>query len=596
MSGDDATVGGSGSTSGGRPTPDRGERPDPRPDPEAARASSAPGPVLARDRTTAAVVAVVVAALLVRLLWLGARPFHWDEARVGYWTLRYVDTGAFAYRPVAGGPLPYVVGRWTLSLLPPTDAVARLPVALAGGVVPAAALLHRHRLGDAATVALAGLLAASPTLVYYSRALRGDLLVVALLLVAVAAATRFLDGGPRSLLYGAVAAGTLAVAASGFVVAHAVALLAAAALVYDHRRLLPADRDGDGDDDDGDGDRGLVPASARALRARVDSATAARAGLLAAGLHLLAFAPRAGSGPGPGLGRPTTWLAVLDEAFRRAPARFVGVRIAARSDGTGAHEFLPFVTGFAELALAAALPLLALAAYGAARDRYRPGGPSTAVALHVYWGGAALLVVPVATEVLGPWLLVHAVVPLAVPAAVGAVGLARVLGDAWDRSDPARVVAALLLVAAGAGHAGALYADDVYGAPDADDALAQFAQPADLDPLLANLTAATRDNDGVDVLYFGEALVAADGSDADSPPVPPEWGRRLPLPWYTERAGLETAGARDPAALDATEAPVVVTTPDRRGTVASRLEGRGYAADEYDLALVGRTVVVFVAE
>jgi predicted membrane-bound mannosyltransferase len=287
---------------------------------------------------------------------------------------------------------------------------------------------------------------------------------------------------------------------------------------------------------------------------------------------------------------------VLDEAFRRAPARFVGVRIAARSDGAGAHEFLPFVTGFAELALAAALPLLALAAYGAARDRYRPGGPSTAVALHVYWGGAALLVVPVATEVLGPWLLVHAVVPLAVPAAVGAVGLARVLGDAWDRSDPARVVAALLLVAAGAGHAGALYADDVYGAPDADDALAQFAQPADLDPLLANLTAATRDNDGVDVLYFGEALVAADGSDADSPPVPPEWGRRLPLPWYTERAGLETAGARDPAALDATEAPVVVTTPDRRGTVASRLEGRGYAADEYDLALVGRTVVVFVAE
>ena len=95
------------------------------------------------DRVTQAVVAVTALALLARLVGLGTRPFHWDEARVGYWTLRSLAVGAYEYRPVAGGPFLYVVGRWLVTLLGPSDAVARLPVALLGGLLPLAALLFR---------------------------------------------------------------------------------------------------------------------------------------------------------------------------------------------------------------------------------------------------------------------------------------------------------------------------------------------------------------------------------------------------------------------------------------------------------------------
>ncbi|MFB6256868.1 MAG: hypothetical protein ABEH58_09130, partial [Haloplanus sp.] len=40
-------------------------------------------------RTLRAVLATTALALAVRLVGLGARIFHWDEGRVGYWILRY---------------------------------------------------------------------------------------------------------------------------------------------------------------------------------------------------------------------------------------------------------------------------------------------------------------------------------------------------------------------------------------------------------------------------------------------------------------------------------------------------------------------------
>jgi len=126
------------------------------------------------DRILGAVVGLAALALAARLLWLGRRPFHWDEARVGYWTLRFLATGSYEYRPVAGGPLLYLAGRQTFTLLGATDATARLPVALVGGLLPLAALTFRSRLDDAETVLLAAVLGFNPLLLSYSRFLRGD--------------------------------------------------------------------------------------------------------------------------------------------------------------------------------------------------------------------------------------------------------------------------------------------------------------------------------------------------------------------------------------------------------------------------------------
>ncbi|MCO8268564.1 TIGR03663 family protein, partial [Haloferax sp. AB510] len=136
------------------------------------------------DRTTLAVVALAAAALVVRLVGLGDRPLHWDEARVGYWSLRSLETGFFSYRPVAGGPLVYHFSRPSLALFGATDFALRLPFALFGAALPLAALLFRGRLAADETVGFAAVLAANPILVYYGRFARGDVLAVGFALVA----------------------------------------------------------------------------------------------------------------------------------------------------------------------------------------------------------------------------------------------------------------------------------------------------------------------------------------------------------------------------------------------------------------------------
>jgi uncharacterized protein (TIGR03663 family) len=535
----------------------------------------APDAVAGRDRTTLAVVAFAALALLARLVALDARAFHWDEARVGYWTLRYLETGAFSYRPVAGGPFLYVVDRHVFALLGASDAAARLPVAVVSGLAPLVALAYRTRLDDVETALFAGLLAVNPVLLYYGRFLRGDVPLAVFTLAAVGLSLYAWDRRDRRAGYGAVGFAALAATTSGFVVATLACVVVAAALTVDHRRVLG---------------RG-APAPAALSTRLPSSTTAARAALLAVVVLVFFYAPRAGETDAPGLWKPTTVLGVLEAVFVDAPQRFVGVRIASR-DGAG-HSLLPYLADLGGLLATTALATLALAAFAFLRDRYRAGESRGVVAFHTYWGGVAVFVFAVATEVSAPWLGVHVVAPLLVPAAVGLAAVAR-FGARRADVDRRSVAAVLLVVLALAGNVGGLAAGSVYATPSPDDPLAQYAQPADdLDPFYRNVSAAA-DGDGVDVLYVGESLVMVDDRDADAPPVDERWGERLPLPWYVARAGATSESVRSPAMLAQYEEvpPVVVADGSARADVASRLDG--YESTRYRLGLWNRDVFVFV--
>jgi uncharacterized protein (TIGR03663 family) len=543
-------------------------------------ADRATGPLVPADRVTVAVVALGVGAMVARLVALGDRPFHWDEARVGYWTLRFLETGAFQYRPVAGGPLLYVVNRHLLSVLPVADWSARAVVAVVGGLLPLAALLFRGRLRDGETVALSLLLAANPVLLYYSRFLRGDVLLGTFGLLATGAAVRFHDTRERRYLYLLAAAVTLALASSGFVAGYLLCWAVAGWLVFDHAALVSSERP-----------RGIDVDDAREAATRW-ATPLARAFLLAAALFLFAFAPRAGPGGGPDLTTLSTLPGVLAESMG-AVEKFYGVRIATRRFG-GTHPLIPYVRDLVGVLLAGGLATTLLAAYTFVRDRYAAGGPRRVVALHAYWGFVAVPVFAAVTEVNAPWVAVHVLVPLSVPAAVGLAHVGRALGGAYARGDAASVGAVLLLVLAGASQAGVVVADDVYGPSEPTSSLVHYAQPADdLDGFAATVEAASR-SDGVDVLYVGEEFYVARESRADAPPVPDAWGNRLPLAWYVERADAETASVRTPSDIDRRATPVVVAPAAQRGAVAQRLPTHN--ATTYRLALWNRKVVVFVRE
>lgn len=550
-----------------------------------------------RDRSaaravTAAVAALALLSVLARLWGLGARTFHWDEARVGYWTLRFLATGSFEYRPVAGGPFLYVVNRAVFSLLGAGDAAARLVVALIGGALPLAALLFRDRFRPTEIVALALFLGATPLLLYYSRFLRGDVPLAAFALVAVGCVVRYRDRGDDRYLYAGAATLALAVSTSAFAVGYLLCWLVAGTLVLDHRRFAAEtdERASDSQPVESGGER--ARSWHRWLRDEAD--VVARAVGVYAAVHLFFFAPRAGAGGGPGLWRIETFPAVVESAFLGAAEKFVGVWVISRGTAREGHSLLPYLSHYADLLLLTSLPLVVLAAAAFLADRYGGGPPRTLVAFGAYWAGAALLVFTVITEGREPWVAIHLAVPLALPAAVGGGWLLRTSKHAYAHDRAGSTVAMLLLIVAVVAQGGAAAAT-VYEQPERSDRIVGYAQPvSDIDPFVTNVSVAIAGNEGTDVLFYGDDLYLNREDAAAQPPVSSAWGDRLPLPWYLERLGAETDSVTSAEELNQSELPPVVVAKATHRAALGRQLGDGYRADTYDLALWDRTFVVFV--
>jgi predicted membrane-bound mannosyltransferase len=627
-----------------------------------------------RSRLLRLVVGIAALALAVRLYALGGRAFHWDEGRVGYWILRFHETGQHGYRPIVHGPFLPIVNDVLFGIVPATDAVARLPVAVVGGLLPLVAWLFRDRLRDVEVLALAVLLAVNPLLVYYSRFMRNDVLVAAFAVAAVGFVVRGHDRtDARYLLPAGVALGLAATTKENALV-YVLCFLGAGALLVDHR-LLRAVGDGQsvrtvvtrvwpdaiaahlervaaagspgrtaGGDAGSAGRRGrpdggvspvsgrdrrrsgsgpddvgaaaaLVRAGRRALATPTARAGATRVvgygGLgVAAGLFVVAFfyAPRPAlwralglAAPAAGAsGSPPSLVGVLGEATVGSWTAFVGTWAGGTHQ---AHDYLPFLYDFLETMAYGAPAVTLLAIAGVVVDGYVEADRRALVAFATYWGAVSIVGYPVATDIEAPWAVVHAVVPLAIPAAVGVGFVVRSLRADLDRADWVGVGLAGLVLLAGVGGVAALNADYFNADSQADAEVLQWAQPGAGFAETATLAATVaRDNQGTDVLFYGtrrgsETLfyLANESSVDQPPPGGPAWHSRLPLPWYFERVNA-TVTSSSPA-TPAREAlsdppPVIVAYAWNRSDVAAHTNG--YVAYEHDFKLRNERVVVFI--
>ena len=158
-------------------------------------------------------ILLVILAGALRFWALGSQPLQEKEAGIALDVWRFYTGGAASIR----GHSPLLFHGTTLLyvLFGASDYVARMLPALAGTLMVGLPYLLRPRLGRRGALLAAAFLAVSPSFLFFSRQLNGDIIAAAACLALVAAVFAYADQGRPWQLYTAAAALAFALLASG---------------------------------------------------------------------------------------------------------------------------------------------------------------------------------------------------------------------------------------------------------------------------------------------------------------------------------------------------------------------------------------------
>ena len=151
------------------------------------------------DREVIAYAGIFAAALALRLIGLGDKPFHHDESLHAWFSWRLFSGEGYHYDPVYHGPVQYYLTGLMYSLFGVGDVSARLAPALLGSAICVLPALMRRQLGHTAALTASVLLCVTPAFLYFSRFARDDIYMAFLTLALAVAIFRFLDRPSRWL-------------------------------------------------------------------------------------------------------------------------------------------------------------------------------------------------------------------------------------------------------------------------------------------------------------------------------------------------------------------------------------------------------------
>lgn len=152
-----------------------------------------------------AYLALFVVALAMRLWDLGGRAVHHDESLHGYFSWQLFNGSGFVHDPLMHGPFLFHISAGSFFLLGDNEFTLRLPAALFGAALVLTPLLLRSRLGNVSSLLIAGMLAFSPSLLYFSRFARNDIFVAVWTVALVAMVWRYMDERKPKYIYLAAA-------------------------------------------------------------------------------------------------------------------------------------------------------------------------------------------------------------------------------------------------------------------------------------------------------------------------------------------------------------------------------------------------------
>lgn len=155
-------------------------------------------------------IALVAAAM--RLWELDGRVMHYDEAIHLHYSWKLARGVEFLHSPWMHGPFQIEMVAVFLRVLGDTDFVARLPYALFGVVLVVLPYLLRRQIGDKGAICAAIIMALSPSLLYFSRFGRNDILMVVWATLLLIFLWRYTESSKPRYLFGAAAVTALMLA------------------------------------------------------------------------------------------------------------------------------------------------------------------------------------------------------------------------------------------------------------------------------------------------------------------------------------------------------------------------------------------------
>ena len=165
-----------------------------------------------RPWEAASYAALLLIGLSMRLWDLGSRAMHHDESLHALYSWNLFTGDGYQHNPMMHGPFQFEANAAMFFVFGDSDVTARLLYAVMGAVLIVMPLLLRWKLGRLGALFSAALLTASPTILYFSRFARNDILMAVWTLGLVICMWRYFDEGRRRYLY--VAAALLALAFS----------------------------------------------------------------------------------------------------------------------------------------------------------------------------------------------------------------------------------------------------------------------------------------------------------------------------------------------------------------------------------------------
>ena len=144
---------------------------------------------------------IFVTGLLLRLYEIASRAMHHDESLHAYYSWELSQGSGLIHNPMLHGPLQMELTALIFFLLGDNDTTARLLYAFAGSVLILLPVLIRNSLGKYGAITTATLLAISPTMVYFSRFARNDILMAVFAFGIVIAMWKYLVSGNKKNLY-----------------------------------------------------------------------------------------------------------------------------------------------------------------------------------------------------------------------------------------------------------------------------------------------------------------------------------------------------------------------------------------------------------